>query len=266
MGVPVNLISAIGKDIYGQLILKEAQDLGINMSASYAMKDFSTGCYMALLENDGDMEIALSGMDILNTMTVLMIKERERIILESSLIVIDTNIPQESIEYIAKLGKDYNIPVFVDLVSKEKSKKTHKVLEYFDTIKANRYEMEEIMGFKLNCEQDMETACSALFESGVKNMVITLGKQGFYYWSEKAHGLYNSEDVHTINTIGAGDAFMSGLVIGAILGMDIEESCKIASTWASRTVQIDKTVDPDISLEKLLNHEIYDHSIQYSMG
>ncbi len=58
--------------------------------------------------------------------------------------------------------------------------------------------------------------------------------------------------LNPINTTGAGDSFMAGLLYGEIQKFDIHKMVKFANACAQMTVQHKKTVHPDINENLIL--------------
>ncbi len=64
LGVPAKLVTALGDDLNGELIRQSCQSLGIDLSMSVELKDQNSSTYMAIMDSDGEMALALSDMRI----------------------------------------------------------------------------------------------------------------------------------------------------------------------------------------------------------
>ena len=106
LGVDTELISAIGDDIYGQKVLNEARLQGINMQDSLILKRHPTSIYLAVLDENRDMKVAISHMDIFEKLDIDFIKNKNSLIKKTQVCVIDTNIPKDVIEYVLVNNKD----------------------------------------------------------------------------------------------------------------------------------------------------------------
>lgn len=62
----------------------------------------------------------------------------------------------------------------------------------------------------------LETAARALWHNRLKCMVITLGKKGCFYLTLETSGYVQGFSVKAIDTTGAGDGFMAGLIKGLL--------------------------------------------------
>jgi len=75
------------------------------------------------------MKIAISDMKVCEEMNVRHIKSKEEIIRGSNIVVLDTNLPEKTIKFVARICSEENIKLVVEPVSIEKSKKLKKILE-----------------------------------------------------------------------------------------------------------------------------------------
>ena len=89
--------------------------------------------------------------------------------------MIDANLPEESIMW---LGEHVTAPIFVDPVSIVKGKRVIPILDKIDTLKPNRIEAEMMTGIKITDYETAQIAAAKLLEYGVKNVFISLGKDG----------------------------------------------------------------------------------------
>lgn len=82
-----------------------------------------------------------------------------------------------------------------------------KGLEFADILKISEVEAELLTG-----TSDIKQAAKELFSSGISLVVVTLGKQGCYYHHGSGKGLLNTYNTSVVDTTGAGDAFLGGLL------------------------------------------------------
>ena len=68
LGADVKLVSAVGDDLFGTLICQQSERAGIDLSHLYRAQGRSSSMYLAILDDSGDMHVALSDMHILQNM------------------------------------------------------------------------------------------------------------------------------------------------------------------------------------------------------
>ena len=84
-------------------------------------------------------------------------------------------------------------------------------MRYADLVKINDDELEFLTG-----NSNLEEGAKHLLSYGPKLIVITLGRQGCFFYSENATGKASVEAVEVIDTTGAGDGFVAGLLSGLL--------------------------------------------------
>lgn len=251
LGVETKLITAIGNDIYGNKILDEARNIGLDMEESLIMEGQSTSNYLSILNETGDMEVAISHMDIFDKITTDFIASKKHIIENSKVCVIDTNIPKEVIEYMLTSYK--GVEFFLDTVSTTKCQKVKDLIGYFNTVKPNKIEAEILTGVKIEKDEDLERAADCLLNKGVKNVYISLGDKGLFYSNGIESGKIQTPKIKVVNATGAGDAFVAALVYSRLKEFSIEYAGKFAMATSILAISHENTINPNMSAENVNN-------------
>lgn len=251
MGVNTRLISVVGDDVYGQKILDEARNIGLNMQDSLVLKGEATSTYLSILDQNKDMVLAISHMDICERMTVDFIKSKRHIIENASICILDTNIPLTVLEFILTTFKE--TVFFLDTVSSTKAKKVKDLIGYFHTIKPNRIEAEMLTGVQIKDDSDLEKAARALHEKGVVQVFISLGENGVYYSRDHVAEHIRIPKVNIVNATGAGDAFIAALALAQLKNMDIQQTAKMGIAASIIALSHENTINPTLSEETLMN-------------
>ena len=68
LGADVRMVSAVGDDPFGEIILKSCIDAGMDISHIEILPDARSSSYLVLTDSDGDMLAAVSDMHILKDM------------------------------------------------------------------------------------------------------------------------------------------------------------------------------------------------------
>ncbi|PTQ55440.1 MAG: Pseudouridine kinase [Candidatus Carbobacillus altaicus] len=253
LNVPVTLLSVVGNDDEGRRLLEETRHAGVNVEEVAISTTRRTGIYLAILDTTGDMDIALSGMDILEELNVQYLESKTEVIKNSEIVVFDANIPEESIRYITELCYNYNIPIVVEPVSVDKAQKLKGVLDRIDYITPNKEELQSITGIRLRNDEDMKKAVEYLREKGVKNVIVTLGERGAYIYSGAIDKLIDPYKTDVVDVTGAGDALTAGLVYGIFNGYTLTASVKMGLVTALLTIASPYTVNPLLNEKQLKN-------------
>lgn len=248
LDVKVELLTVFAGDVHGELLKKSCMDLGIRICNSLNIPNETTATYVYIADSDKDMRLAISDMEIYKNISPSFLESKKEVLEQSKAIVIDTCLELETIEY---LLSNINVPIFVDLVSIARGMKVKNIIGKFHTIKPNRYEAEMLSDIKINSEKDLMAASDYFIEKGVSQVFISLGADGVYYNNGNEKGLFPPYKSEVVNTTGAGDSFMAGIVYGFLNDYNIIDSAKIASAAASICVSSIETISKTLSLEKI---------------
>lgn len=248
LDVPVTMLTALGDDAFADQIKKSCTALGIDLSHACVMPGRNSSTYLYIGGPDGDMHLAVSDMEICDEIDPAYIEQNIRLLEEADAIVIDANLPKETIEYICS---HTDRPVFADPVSTAKASKLFGALSGITILKPNKIEAEILSGIRITDEESLCQAAEKILQAGVKRVFISLGKDGVLA-AEKDHMIHIPAPAVTVqNATGAGDAFMAGLVWAHLHGRGLEESAKAASKAAAVAVAGSETINPDLNEDRI---------------
>ena len=241
LGTDVRLLTAFGDDLYGQRIISSCSELGIDVSHALKTGEHPTSTYLYIASEDGEMAIALSDMEVCRKITPGYLAANLSLIQNAQAVVVDTNIPEESLVY---LEENCIAPLFCDPVSTAKAKKILPILSKIHTLKPNRLEAELLSGVAIKNTKDVEKAAAVLLEKGIQQLFISMGSDGVYAASkEKSLWLPNLPG-NMVNTTGCGDAFMAALVWASLEGNDLRGCAMAGLAAASIAMETRETINP----------------------
>lgn len=92
-------------------------------------------------------------------------------------------------------------------------------------IKPNRRELQDMTGRELREPQDQEQASRDLLEQGKSEVVaLTLGAEGALLTTAAGSSRVDAPEQKVKSSVGAGDSFMAGMILGLVRGMPVEEA------------------------------------------
>ena len=100
MGLDVRLLTAFGDDVTPRS-WRRCGELGIDISQSPVIPGRSPSTIFSSTTSRGDMQLAVSDMDIYRNLTPRVLAGRKQLLEGSQVVVIDTNLPAESIAWLA---------------------------------------------------------------------------------------------------------------------------------------------------------------------
>ena len=250
LGNHTKMFTVVGEDIHGDKIITESESAGMDMSHVRKVNEYGTGTYLAILNENNDMDVAIAAMDIFKKLDRKYIDENRQIISKSQIIVFDTNLEEDVFQYSVDLFKD-NI-LFLDTVSHTKALRAKEVIGLFHTIKPNKMEAEALSGIEIESREDMDRAAAHFHDEGVKNVFITLGENGVYYSDGTTQGIMKARKIIPKNATGAGDAFQAALVHAELNHMEIEEKVKFAMAASILAMSSYSTINPEMSESNIM--------------
>jgi pseudouridine kinase len=248
IGQPVRLLTVFGDDVLGQQCAKDCIDRKMDISHSMFLKDTGSSTYLAIANKDGDMSVAIADMDILKNLTKEKVKPFLETIHETDVLVVDTNLEFEMIEYITS---NVSCILACDPISTMKTSKIIPFLHRLTVFKPNRLEAEVCCGFPITDDESLMKALRYLREIGIRDVIITLGVRGGAMACDEGIFRYYHKDIPVVSATGAGDAFLGAYIASLDLGS--LAALKVGVAAAIATCFCETTVDDKINKQYLEN-------------
>ncbi|XP_045489288.1 pseudouridine-metabolizing bifunctional protein C1861.05 [Pieris rapae] len=235
-GGRAKLLTAVGDDADGHFLHSIAP--GLILDGCFT-KESSTATYAAIFDKKGECAIGLGDMEVHSHITPELVNKHIEILKKAPLIVIDGNIPQNTMDHVLDLSQKYQKKVFFEPTDRRKSIKPFLNHQNITFATPNLLELKEIANY-LNPHFENDIICtendiiklSKVVLKYVKILIITMGAKGVMVVkykdsvSEEIHlKFYPTKGLKTIeNVSGAGDCFASGFIYG-MLNDNPEETC-----------------------------------------
>ena len=248
LGADVRMLTAMGDDLYGQKIAAACTEQGIDMSHAQKLPGESTSTYLYIAAPDGDMAMAISDMSICDRIDSEYLAANLSTLQNAQVVVADTNIPVESLVFLAENCK---CPLFVDPVSTVKAAKLPPSLSKIHTLKPNRLEAELLSGIPIRGKEDVAKAARVLLDMGIQRIFISMGADGVYAADGSEELWLPNLPGNMVNTTGCGDAFMAALVWAYLEGLDLKQSALAGLAAGSIAMESSQTINPNMSEENL---------------
>lgn len=261
LGVPTCLVSVVGADANGRRALAEAERTGIDTQHVLVLPDAETSTYLSVLDDTGDMIVAINQMDISDRMTTGFIDDRLHILKGAALCLMDTNFPSEVLTHVVDALYPH-VPLFLDPVSTVKAERIRGRIGRFHTIKPNRLEAEMLSGIPIPQENGdaqwdaLRRTVAWFHKQGVQQVFVSLGAAGTYCSNGATQWHLPAPDCHVVAATGAGDAFIATLAMGFFTGMEIHKTARLATIAATLALSHEDTINPELSMDVLMREEI----------
>jgi len=241
----VQLLTAFGGDLFGKLLRDHCKQQGIDTHLSSSVENMRSGTYLCINNHSGEMIAAVADTDVIDIITPEWLERRMGEINLSDFVVTDTNISENAIRY---LMDNTTAPLLIDGVSTTKAHRVMNALDkaklpYLHSLKLNLKEATVITN-----EANYALAAQRLIDLGVAHVYITLGSEGVYCRNAAEEWLFPALPItEVVNTTGAGDAFLAGVVYALAKGLPFPQVAQYGLMAARATLMSPKAVNPDIA-------------------
>ena len=242
----VTFITSLGSDVFGDNGRREMENI---MDISHSVFfDGRSGVYLYVADDKGELVVAVNDMEAVKEISPSFLETKKEIIEDSSFLILDANLEEESILSASKMAHGL---VICDAVSTLKAGRLKSSYPYIDILKPNLKELEYLSGVEIEDESSIKEAGLKLISQGVGAILVTAGDKGAYYISKKSFFHAYGRKLEVKNTNGAGDSFLSGFVFALSEGMDEKEALKMAISAAEITIMEENTVSKKMERERL---------------
>lgn len=250
IGGKCGMLSAVGTDYMSLGAKRELKALGGDVSHIIEVEGRTPSMYLSILDENRDMEIGISDMSIIDEITPELINASREWLLDSKVIALDGNLTEEILELVTAEIKESRF--FFDPVSAGKGIRVRDFIGRFFAVKPNVVETETILEMRIETDEDVRLAAERLISLGVKQVYITLNKEGVYFRDEAEEGFLRPRDgLKVVSATGAGDSFSACILYGIAEGLRISEIARMGMAAAEITMESANAVNPDMNIDEI---------------
>ncbi|MGE7112582.1 carbohydrate kinase family protein [Lysinibacillus sp. NPDC047702] len=234
LGQEAALLTQVGLDAFGNFLVDTIKQAGVDTNYIMQTNEGETSLAFVSLKKDGSRDFLfyrrhaadllyskeqlpanlLTAKDILHFCSVNLVESPMK---EAHIALIEQ---AHQVASLVSFDPNVRLPLWNDDKTCRQT-----ILEFLPKAHIVKLSEEELLF--LTAIADEEKAVQTLFQGKVQVLIITRGAEGASLYSRKAHVKVPADNVHAIDTTGAGDAF-----IGAVL-----------SIFLSQQITIEKLID-----------------------
>lgn len=232
LGASTNIVGRIGKDVFGDMFIEDLKKEGIG--GEFVFRDGElTGIAQINVVDDGSNSIIivpgansnLSRHDIYNARDLLI---------NTDILVLQLEIPMEvCLEAAKSVDKENTLVIlnpapYIGEINEELLKNTSILVP-------NEIEFEKLFRIKIDeIDKSISKIKKILSQFNIKYLIITVGKNGVILISKDDFINYDAvtANINTIDTTGAGDAFVGALAFYLSSNYSIYDSIKFSNICA----------------------------------
>jgi len=228
-GAEVLIVARVGSDLFGPATIQNFQRLGIDTSNVRQVEGMSSGVAPIFVDSSGQNRIIVvkGANDALKPADVDAASE---VLKQADCIVLQFEIPLETVYHTIQFARRHGIrcilnpapaqPVDVEAIAG---------LDYFVP---NESETETITGLPVRNLEDAKLSAQKLLAAGIRQVIITLGANGSLLAGPGGMEHVTAFQVKTLDSTGAGDAFIGSFAAFLGEGMPEREAVQRANLYA----------------------------------
>lgn len=249
LGGKVKLVTVVGDDVNGNSIVKGCEEIGIDMSHTRVLPGERSSSYVSLLDEHGDMLLAMSDMHIIKRLDAAFIDDAAEVLSNADIVVCDGNLSVDALEHLTEVCL---APLYLDPVSTAWAKEVAPFIGFFDTVKPNRMELAALTDMPVDTTSQVVAACDALLRKGVRRVFVSLGAEGMLYRGREGTIQRVARPYpDMINATGAGDASMAGIVWASRQGMTADEIVCVGMAAGMIAIASPDTISGEMTPENI---------------
>ena len=206
------------------------------MSNISVLEDKATGQAFISIDDTGEISIIVIPGANGALSRQMMEKERENLretVKNSAILVMQLEIPFETVMYLKKLAVSFHKLVIVDPAPAAASL-PDSFWNGIDYLKPNETALSILTGRQMNTREEIARGAVILLEKGVRNVIVTMGSKGYLFDTER---FFQAPHVKAVDTTAAGDCFTAAFALALAEGKTCPEAiafgqaaCAIAVT------------------------------------
>lgn len=146
----------------------------------------------------------------------------------------------ESAKTLAEIKRRFDVPVLLDVNLRPPWWQAQQLMQLLDEahwVKLNEDELDTLA----DSGEPLETKARLFLQQrGIELLIVTRGSQGAVAFTLDGQGaeVHPQDDVNVVDTVGAGDAFTSVVILGLLLDWPLQQSLERAQSFASALVGV----------------------------
>ncbi|TRZ40299.1 ribokinase [Niallia circulans] len=223
LGAEVNMIGCVGVDEFGEKIITNLADNGVDTTYVERVTHTETGtAHITLAEGDNSIIVVKGANDYV---TPDLVERALNTIIASDIVLIQQEIPEETVEYVAEICFANDVPLLLNPAPARPISK--EVIERAAYLTPN--ESEAAILFK-------DKNIAEVFKEFPNKLLVTEGQNGVRYYDGEKERLIPAYSVEAVDTTGAGDTFNAAFAVAVAEGKSMEDSIRFANRAASLSV------------------------------
>lgn len=233
LGASVAMIGRVGNDVFADQLIQNLRQAGVDTSCIGRVEGESTGVALINVDQEGDNSIVVApGANY--RVTPDYVRQHEAAIAGAKLVMVQLEIPQESIVEAVAIAGEHGVPVMLDPAPARPL--PDDLLAKVRYIVPNESEIAMLTGVEVSDEPSARRASAVLRDKGIGTVFSKLGGKGVVVTDADQSFTLPGYKVVAVDTTAAGDAFAGALATALVAGKDLREATAFANAVGALTV------------------------------
>jgi len=229
-GAAVCMVAKVGSDLFGPVTIENFNSFGIDASHVRIVEGVSSGVAPIFVDASGQNRIiVVSGAN--DALLPQDLDLAAPILRKADYIVLQLEIPLNTVYHAIHFAKSNGIRCILNPAPGRVLDLTE--LAAVDYFIPNESEAELITGMPVHSIEDARSCADSLLGRGIRRVVITLGERGALLSGPEGMELIPGFRVKTIDSTGAGDAFIGSFAVFLAEGLPEVEALTRANLYAA---------------------------------
>jgi ribokinase len=228
-GADVFMVARVGSDLFGPATIENFKKLGIDTSHVKQVEGLSSGVAPIFVEPNGQNRILVvkGANDALKPADVDAAADMLKAV---DCIVLQFEIPLETVYYTIAFARKHGIRCLLNPAPGQAVEMGE--LNGLDYFVPNESEAETITGIAVRNVDDARKCAEKLVGDGIRRVIITLGSKGSLLAGRDLDEHVSAFTVQSIDSTGAGDAFIGSFAVFLAEGAQELEAVRRANLYA----------------------------------
>jgi ribokinase len=228
-GAEVFMVARVGSDLFGPATIENFKKLGIDTTHVKQIEGLSSGVAPIFVEPNGQNRILVvkGANDAVRPADVDAAAETLR---TADCIVLQFEIPLETVYYTVAFARKHGVRCIVNPAPAQPV--DLGLLSGLDYFVPNESEAETITGVAVRNVEDAKKCADKLLSGGIRRVIVTLGANGSLLASRDGSQHVAPFAVKSVDSTGAGDAFIGSFAVFLAEGVSEGEAVRRANLYA----------------------------------
>ena len=233
-GGDVTLVTKLGRDAFGRIARDFYTAEGMNTDELLEDETRETGAALIMVNQQSGQNMIMVLNGACSHITPEDVQAKRKLIEQADYLLVQMEINMDALEQVIRIAHNSGVRVILNPAPVQEM--ADELMAMVDTATPNETEAAVLTGVEVVDFASAHRAAQVLLDKGVRNVIITLGRNGVYCTNGTREELLDRISVNAVDTTGAGDAFNGGFVTALSNGMDLFDAVRYGNCTGALSV------------------------------